>query len=211
MVTAQFLECLPPTASAYQLTKRVKSPESLARKLQDWEDAEKHFHVDDLLRYTVLTETPDDLVAAARHTVDELGSHGWRVAYAMQSYTEGSRYKGLHAYVVPPGLARAELQFHSVASAKVKELTTPWYEIERSATAAPDEREAARLRCIDLSATLRPPKGIGELQSLGGMRVAVKNYSDSRDPARQREGLPPSSTQRAAHLTVLDKNDGIAR
>ena len=211
IVTAQFLESLPPTASPYQLTKRVKSPESLARKIQQWEDADKHLPVNDLLRYTVLTDTSDDLVAAARHTVDELGDHGWRVTYAMQSYTEGSRYKGLHAYVVSPGLARTEVQFHSVASAKVKELTTSSYEIERSATASPEERKAARQRCIDLSATLQTPSGISELKRLGGKRVAVKNYSDPSDLARRRGGLPPSSTQQAAHSTALDKHDGIAR
>ncbi len=210
-VTAQFLESLPPTASPYQLAKRVKSPESLARKIRDWTDTERRFPVDDLLRYTVLTETPDDLVAAARHTVDELGDHGWRVTFAMHSYTDGSRYKGIHAYVSTPEITKAELQFHSVASAEVKELTTRWYEIERSATATPEERTAARQRCVDLSATLQPPKGIGGLTRLGGKRVAVNNYSDSRDPADQRGSQSPGRTHRAAQSTALDKDDGIAR
>ncbi|MEU4604370.1 hypothetical protein AB0F43_15420 [Kribbella sp. NPDC023972] len=210
-VTAQFLESLPPTASAHELAKRVKSPVSLARKIRDWSEAERRFPIDDVLRYTVLTETPADLVAAARHTVDELGDHGWRVTYAMQSYTDGSRYKGIHAYLASPEIAQAEVQFHSVASAKVKELTTRWYEIERSATATPEERAAARQRCVDLSGTLRPPEGISDLKMLGGKRVAVKNYSDSRDPVDQRGTLSASTTRRAAHPTALDKHDGIAR
>lgn len=209
-ITAQFLEALPPTASPYQLAKRVKSPESLARKIRDWTDSERRFPVDDLLRYTVLTETPDELVAATRHTVNQLGDHGWRVTYAVQSYTDGSRYKGIHAYAAVPGLPQTEVQFHSVASATIKDLTTRWYEIERSATATPEERAAARQQCVDLSATLRPPKGIDGLTRLGGQRVAVKNYSDSRDPAGS-VNRSPSTTHRAAHSTALDKNDGIAR
>jgi hypothetical protein len=210
-ITAQFLNSLPPTASPYHLAHRIKSPDSLARKIRDWMDAERRFPVDDLLRYTVLTQTPDDLVAATRHTVDELGDHGWKVTYAMQSYTAGSRYKGIHAYVAVPGIPQAEIQFHSVASARVKELTTPWYEIERSATATPEERAAARQQCVDLSATLGTPKGIDGLTRLGGKRVAVKNYSDSRDPAQQQESRSPSNTQLAAQSTALDKHDGIAR
>ena len=36
-VTSQFLDSLPPGAMPYQLDRRVKSPESLARKFADWE------------------------------------------------------------------------------------------------------------------------------------------------------------------------------
>ena len=210
-VTAQFLACLPPGTTAYQLDRRVKSPESLARKIRDWEDANRRLPIDDLLRYTVLTDTPGELVAAARRTVDDLNDQGWRVTYAMHSYTQGSRYKGLHAYVAPPGSPRTEIQFHSVASVKVKEATTRLYGIERSASATPDERAAARQQCIELSAPLRPPRGIGELTKLGGKRVAVKNYSDSRETAQDNERRAPRDRQRTAPSTTFQRNDGIAK
>lgn len=210
-ISADFVASLPDTASPYHLARRVKSPESLARKIRDWEDFDRRFPIDDVLRYTVLTEESDDLVAAARHTVDELDGRGWRVKYAMHSYTEGSRYKGIHAYLTPPGIARAEVQFHSVASAKIKDLTTVWYQIERDATATLEAREAARQQCVELSATIRSPSGISELTTLGGMRVAVNNYSDSRAPARPREVGLPGNTQQPQHSIALDKNDGIAR
>jgi len=210
-VTAQFLSALPSGTAPYQLSRRVKSPESLARKIRDWQDANRPFPIDDLMRYTVLTETPDDLVAAARRTVDGLNDHGWRATYAMHSYTEGSRYKGIHALFKRPGLARVEVQFHSVASAKVKEATTRWYEIERSASATPDERTQARWQCVELSAALVQPPGIDGLTRLGGRRVAVNNYSDSRSPAPMQEHVLSGAERQAPRSTTLDRNDGITR
>ncbi|WP_410784983.1 hypothetical protein [Kribbella sp. C-35] len=207
-VTNQFLDSLPPGASPYQLNRRVKSPESLARKIADWEQVNDRLAIDDLLRYTVLTGLSDEVVAAARRTVDSLNDRGWRVRYAMHSYTEGSRYKGLHAHLSVPGSPRVEIQFHSAASAKVKELTTPWYEIERSTTATAEERSEARQRCCEASATLELPRGIDGLTRLGGQRVKVKNYSQYRMPAGQ---PAPSSAPQAPHPTRIERNGGIAR
>jgi hypothetical protein len=208
-VTSQFLDSLPPGTTPYQLDRRVKSPESLARKLVDWQGTNDRFPIDDILRYTVLTDSSDELVAAARRTTARLSDQGWRVRYAMHSYTEGSRYKGLHAHFVVPGAPRIEVQLHSIASAKVKELTTPWYAVERSAAAPAEERAKARQQCVDASATLEAPRGIDSLTRLGGKRVAVNNYSDSVTAAATlaQRNAPQSSR----HSTTLDRNGGIAR
>jgi len=124
-ITAQFLEAMPPSASAYRPECRIKSPESLARRLRDMRESKQRHPPDDLLRYTALTEGPDTLVDTARETCEELRRAGWQVRYARQSYSEGSRYKGIHSYFVTPSDDRVEVQFHSVASARVKEATTP--------------------------------------------------------------------------------------
>lgn len=183
-VTAEFLAAMPLSGSPYQLAKRIKSPESLARKFFDRQDQRRWWREpEDLLRYTVLTEVPDKLVAAARHACDELTHTGWQVTYAMQSYTEGSRYKGIHTYLKTSTADRVEVQFHSAQSARVKELTTPYYEVERSAHATVAERKEARRECIRLSATLAAPAGIDQLPELGSRPVEVKNYSDSRQGA----------------------------
>lgn len=210
-VTADFLESLPASAAPYQLSRRVKSPESLARKIQLWEEADRRFPIDDVLRYTALTRTPEELVLATRQTVVELNRRGWQVTYAMHSYTEGSRYKGIHAYLAPPRGPRVEVQFHSAASAKVKEATTRWYEIDRSETATLAERTAARQQCVDLSATLQPPIGIDDMTQLGGRRVAVNNYSDSRHPPRHQPGPVPGHEPPVPKSRTLDRNDGITR
>jgi hypothetical protein len=210
-ITAQFLEAMPPSASAHRLECRIKSPESLARKLHDLQRSKQRHPPDDLLRYTALTEVPDTLVDAARDTCDELSRAGWQIRYAKQSYTEGSRYKGIHGYFVTPSDDRVEVQFHSVASVKVKEATTPWYEIERDARSSPGERTAAREECVRLWATLQEPPGIGILTELGGLRVAVSNYSDHRKPANAPAGVRSSDSRGAPQAPTPTRSDGIGR
>jgi predicted RNA binding protein YcfA (HicA-like mRNA interferase family) len=212
-VTADFLTAVPSLGSPYQLAHRIKSPESLARKLFDRQDQRRWWRApQDLLRYTVLTESPDKLVAAARHTAGELNRAGWQVTYAMQSYTEGSRYKGIHAFLKTSTANKVEVQFHSVQSVKVKELTTPYYEVERSVQATISEREAARRECIRLSGTLSAPAGIDQLNDLAGQVVEVKNYSDSRQTAS------PSAVnslrqdgQSAVRTAAVTREDGLSR
>lgn len=208
-VTAQFLASIPTGSSPYQLSRRVKSPESLARKLRTWSDANNRSPVEDLLRYTVLTESPDDLVASTRSTTEALTDHGWRVLYAMHSYTDGSRYKGVHAHFRTPDIDRLEIQWHSVSSAEVKELTTRWYEVERSLTTSDADRTAARAKCVEASAQLRKPAGIDALTELGGRRVKVNNYSDSRQMVIDRR---PGATEPGRRPTTdRDRGEGIAR
>ncbi|GAA3567019.1 hypothetical protein [Kribbella ginsengisoli] len=79
---------------------------------------------DDILRYTMLTDSPDQLVAETQSTVDQLRKAGWQPESAMQSYTEGSRYKGIHVSFRRPSGETVELQFHSAVSARVNEATT---------------------------------------------------------------------------------------
>jgi hypothetical protein len=133
-VTAEFLTAVPSLGAPHHLASRIKSPESLARKLFDRQDQRRWWRVpEDHLRYTVLTEVPDKLAATARQTAGELTRTGWQVTYAIQSSTDGSRYKGIHTFLKTSTADRVEVQFHSAQSAKVKEMTTPYYEIERSA------------------------------------------------------------------------------
>jgi hypothetical protein len=210
-VTAQFLAAMPPSATAYRLERRIKSPESLARKLHAMQRSKQRHPPDDLLRYTALTEVPDTLVEAARETCDELSRAGWRIRYAKQSYAEGSRYKGIHGYFVTPSDDQVEVQFHSVESVQVKEATTPWYEIERDARSCPEQRTAARQECVRLSATLQEPPGIDTLTELGGLRVAVSNYSDHRKPANVPAGVRSSDSPAAPQVLTPMRSDGIGR
>lgn len=212
-ITADFLTAVLSPGEPYQLAHRIKSPESLARKLFDRQDQRRWWRApEDLLRYTVLTETPDKLVSAARHTADELNRTGWQVTYAMQSYTAGSRYKGIHALLKTPTADQVEVQFHSAQSIKVKELTTPYYEVERSAQATIAEREAARRECIRLSATLTAPAGIDQLDVLAGHTVEVKNYSDSRQTASPSAAkVPTQDGQSAVRTAAVTREDGLGR
>jgi hypothetical protein len=194
LTTRDFLSAVPDDATAYNLGSRVKSPMSLARQFQNRLERDTQGEPSDVLRFTVLCRTPGELAAAARSTVDELQASGWAVRSAMHSYTEGSRYKGLHADLLTPAGDVVELQFHSIASTKVKEATTRPYEIERSAAASDSARVAARALCVELSDTLATPPGLDDLRTLGGVPIDVNNYSDSRNQRASPEGHLRSTT-----------------
>lgn len=108
--TSDFLAAVPNGATAYNLDCRVKSPMSLARQFQDRLERDKEGEPDDVLRYTVLCRTSNELVAAARFTTEQLQSRGWAMESAMHSYTSGSRYKGLHADLRTPAGDVVEVQ-----------------------------------------------------------------------------------------------------
>lgn len=212
--TGDFLAALPPGVESYKLESRVKSPQSLARKVRDFLETLDIDEPDDILRYTVLTAEADDLVDATTATVAGLSGSGWRVRRAYHSYTEGSRYKGFHAGMHSAASGTVEVQFHSAASMAVKEATTAQYKVERSADATPADRMLARLQSIELANSLRPPAGLLGLSHLGGVPVAVKTLGDSREHVDIRGGkITGEPAHRAGpiqnHLSRTD--DGIAR
>ncbi len=89
----------------YQLKHRLKSPQSLARKLAGRLDQERQpAQVEDVLRYTYLTDA-SRFVDLAEEVTEELQAKGWRLAGARNSYVEHSRYKGLRSAVCEPDTA----------------------------------------------------------------------------------------------------------
>jgi hypothetical protein len=130
----------------------------------------------------------------------------------MQSYTDGSRYKGIHAVLKTPTADQAEVQFHSVPSAKIKELTRPYYEVERSPETTRAEKDAARRESIRLSATLAAPAGIDGLTELAGQTVLVKNYSDHWQAAGRRTAQAPGQDGHAAvRTTKAARENGMGK
>jgi len=212
--TADFLAAVPDGATAYNLDSRVKSPMSLARQFQNRLERDKEGEPADVLRYTVLCQSPNDLVAAASLTTEQLQRRGWAVESAMHSYTAGSRYKGLHANLRTPAGEAVEVQFHSIASSNIKEATTRPYEIERDAASTDAERAAARRVCVELSDTLPVPLGLDTLQTLGGVAVEVNNYSDSRsrkDPASTPSTSVATEQPAERHQPKARQIDGTGR
>jgi hypothetical protein len=206
--TAEFVEALSGESTSYKLESRVKSPQSLARKYSDQLETLDDSEPDDILRYTLLTDSPDQLVAETHQAVDRLCDSGWRPESAMHSYTEGSRYKGIHVSFQRPSGETVEVQFHSASSVRVKEATTTPYEIERSADAPPAERAAARALCIELSDSLEPPANISAVQSLGDLPVEVKTFGDSRqgDPSAPEKISSDSKTPVPAAYRSTDRH-----
>jgi hypothetical protein len=188
-ITGTVLSAIGAEASPYHLANRLKSPQSLARKLAKFEDYYRRSRQspEDVLRYTAAVKHPDELTEAAVRTIDRLQDEQWEMESAHHSYVDGSRYKGLHTFLRSHG-ERVELQVHSGESIAVKEQTTSLYEIERDTEQEPAVRDAARRECIALSAEMTQPAGIDDLKELGGVTVRAISYGKKRPrtPLRRR-------------------------
>jgi hypothetical protein len=191
-VTDQLVSSIHPGDRAHQLDCRVKSPASLARKFWTYGKRNRPVPADDVLRFTILTTSPDTLVESTRGTVDRLAARGWSVESAHQSYVDGSRYKGLHAIMRSADGQQVEVQFHTPESVAVKHRTTEFYEIERDPRHPKSVRDEARRVCVRLSAEMTKPAGIDDLAELQGVPVEARSYGARiRRSATRHEPGPP--------------------
>jgi hypothetical protein len=219
-VTADVVDAIGNEGFSYRLKNRLKSPQSLARKVStqtDYRRGKGNARPPDVMRYTVGTDHPRDLVATAVRTVDRLLAKGWTMDSAQHSYVDRSRYKGLHVYLHTRGQL-VELQVHSRESLAMKELTTALYEVQRDRDQPPEVRAAAGAEAIELSATLTDPAGLGGLETLGGVPITAKRYGDGK-AATSRGGRSVVGVEQAAvrdnrqreHGNELDRRDGNSR
>ncbi len=215
-ITDAVISAIGDGAAPYHLAKRMKSPESLARKLVKYADYYRRSNEvpEDVLRYTAAVKHPDELTKAAIKTIDRLQNRRWEMESAHHSYVDGSRYKGLHTFLRSHG-ERIELQVHSRESIDVKERTTPLYEIERDTNQDPAARDAARRECIALSDQMTQPAGIDDLKELGGVELRAISYGKRR-PAHRSDSTPTGKgaadvAQQQGHQPVQDRQNGISR
>ncbi|WP_405061280.1 hypothetical protein OG474_06450 [Kribbella sp. NBC_01505] len=210
-ITRAVLTAIGTEATPYQLKNRLKSPQSLARKLVRYHDLYQRTgrSPEDVLRYTAAVARPDQLTAAAVRTIDRLKAQQAEVAGARHSYVDGSRYKGLHAFLQSYD-QRYELQMHSAESIDIKEQTTSLYEIERDTSQPPEVRAAARRECIELSSAMTQPTGIGDLSELGGVPVRALGYGGQAARAACGERTPTSDAPRPRQPS-LQRQEGITR
>ncbi|MBD5382465.1 hypothetical protein ACR8AL_07475 [Clavibacter sepedonicus] len=186
--TSDFLEALPPGTRAQGLEFRMKSPSSLARKLQTKTGAgvidpnepqavrKVSDRLTDVLRYTAVTADHEHLPAAVTATVTRLQRRGYTVVQAETSYVDGNPYKGVHL-LVRKGTGRPiEIQLHSELSQRIKDENHVDYEIERDLRRPLPERAAARQRMIERSATIRTPPALQDATRIGGVPLVVKTY-----------------------------------
>jgi hypothetical protein len=183
--TKELLSSVADGARLYQLERRIKSPQSLARKIKKQiGGSRRQPSLEDLQRYTVMTSDHERLVDLLKGTASRLQDRGWELKRIRNSYVPGSRYKGIHLDTHDPRGQRIEVQVHSAASLAVKEATTRPYEVERDERRPKPEREVARGECIRLSESLPTPRGLDHLTELGGCPVTVRGYGLDRNPDR---------------------------
>ncbi|TCC46608.1 hypothetical protein E0H75_26500 [Kribbella capetownensis] len=198
-ITEDLTASIGPDTSAYQLESRLKSPQSLTRKIfiRTGTDFDQ-LPLDDVVRYTILAPEPDDLVRTAIDACDSLADRGWEMSGAIHSYADGSRYKGLHLFLYSQAV-RVEVQVHSRESIDVKTRTTPLYVVERDHGQPREKRTRARNEAVALSGQMRQPAGIDDLKTLGGVPVVLRFYGRRSNQASGREeGDASSQAQQSA-------------
>jgi hypothetical protein len=218
-VTADIVDAIGTEGFPYHLKNRLKSPQSLARKLStqtDYRRAKGKKQPEDVLRYTAGTNHPRELVETAVRTVERLLAKGWTMHSAHHSYVDQSRYKGLHVFLRTRGQL-VELQVHSRESLKVKEQTTPLYEVQRDRDQSPAARAKAGRDATEISATMTDPDGLADLKTLGGVPVVPRRYGD-RETATSRGGGPVGQNnpavrdnQHREQHRQQDRRDGMSR
>jgi hypothetical protein len=216
-VTADVLDAIGSEGFSYRLENRLKSPQSLARKIStqtDYRRDTRRQQPEDVLRYTVGTDHPHQLVETAIRTVDRLLAKGWTTQAARQSYVDQSRYKGLHVVLRTTGQI-VELQVHSRESLKVKEATTQLYAVQRDRTQSPAARARAGRDAVAISAAMTQPDGLADLKTLGGVPVVPRRYGDrnaanSRDPVETDRPTVRDNQHREQHRQQ-DRQDGMSR
>jgi hypothetical protein len=183
--TKELFGAVAEGARLYQLERRIKSPQSLARKIKNQiGGSRRQPSLEDLQRYTMMTGDHERLVDLLKETASRLQDRGWELKRIRNSYVPGSRYKGIHLDTHDPRGQRIEVQVHSAASVAIKEATTRSYEIERDERRPKPERELARGEGIRLSESLPTPRGLDQLTELGGCLVTVRGYGLDRNPDR---------------------------
>lgn len=214
-ITDAVISAIGEEAATYHLENRLKSPQSLARKLATFTNFYRRNDQipEDILRYTAAVKHPDELTKAAVRTIDRLNEAEWQMEAAHHSYLDGSRYKGLHMFLRAQG-EKVELQVHSGESIAVKEQTTPLYEVERDREQPSAARDAARRECIALSDQMTQPAGIDDLKELGGVPVEAISYGKQQ---QQRPAVDPIQTaeqeqpREQTHQQTRDRQNGASR
>ena len=214
-ITVDVTSSIGDDGFAYHLKNRLKSPQSLARKLaQTRQFGPSYPPPEDVLRYTVGVDHPDQVVGAARRMVDQMTARGWAMESAHHSYHPGSRYKGLHLFVRGHGQV-VEIQVHSRQSIAVKERTTESYEIFRDDARSWAEQDAAQNVCIEYSDPMTQPAGIDALKDLGGVQVEARSYGrrPARSPRTAESGTSQTQDRRLQqpHQRRNDGRDEIER
>lgn len=166
------------------LKHRLKSPSSLARKIQT-KGRERMLpyeqvaaDLDDTIRYTVTTERLADLVPTLEGTIGALITQGWTVHTAEQSFVKGNPYKGIHLVLANPGGQRCEVQFHTASALAVKDRGHKHYDVYRDDNMDDTTRKRAFNRCVSLWDSVPTPPGLRRLTSLDGITMQVKDYRE---------------------------------
>lgn len=164
------------------LDSRVKSPESLARKIREdratmaargekisaGEIAEG---LKDVVRYTVVRNDHSQTTETIVSTVTSLQRQGWVILQIKDFYRDGAPYKGVHVIGRAPSGRVSEIQVHSAQSLAIKNQAHTSYEVYRDSSRSLRDRQAAKTECSRAFSNVSAPPGLNSVKRIGGVEV----------------------------------------
>ena len=166
-ITAILRQMESDACSLQGLDSRLKSEESLARKIQSDAAAdgitedEAAAKIADVLRYTLCIRE-DEYAATVKATLQKLTDAGCSVIKFKNTWG-GFGYRGINSQLKTPGGYVFELQFHTPASYNAKEEAHKNYEAIRDPATSPEERNRLEEFSRDLFMQVPVPDGATEL------------------------------------------------
>lgn len=179
-------------AKLVDLSKRLKSPASMSRKLAseavsegyylDSLDAEQANSIaeslNDIVRYTFLCEKHDDITRIIQESSEKLLCKGYETVQIKNSYIDGNRYKGFSiVWEHPTNKENFEIQYHSEMSLRLKKDSHRLYRVLRNFENSFEERSAAVQQCQEIYDALPTPEGLNNLKKIGSSVVSLKQYA----------------------------------
>ena len=115
----------------YGLENRIKSRKRYAEKLEaNLSNGKKE--VNDILRYTLGTEKPAELVEKMNAAIEKFSDSGYNTTVLKNTWNDSMNpYKGVNTTVVTPGNQKFEMQYHTKESYDAKENMHKLYEKQR--------------------------------------------------------------------------------
>ena len=167
-------------ATMEQLEYRLKSTESLARKIHDTGDSKFNGDlekaasaIDDAVRYTMIVDD-DKYVRAVQHIVHTFEGDGYAL-FNKNYWQPGDAYDGMNIKLTRGGIT-AELQMLTPESLDAKEHTHADYEIYRDPTKSMSARKAAWDSMVAFAAKTPRPQPYQTLMDIGIIAFESPNW-----------------------------------
>lgn len=151
----------------YGLEYRIKSKNSYLRKIRSEYKADGNtYEVKDIIRYTLGTENPDNMVERMDAAIEELAEMGYNTIRVKNSWNNPRNpYKGINTTVVAPNGQKFEVQYHTKESYELKEKMHKLYEDWRVIKDKTSEKAISLNReMMQLSRSLKIPKNIEKVK-----------------------------------------------
>ncbi len=184
-ITASVKASIPCGWGASELECRMKSPDSLARKialvsvLEMVSPIEAATMIGDGLRYTIVSPTPDGFSVGVERSLHTVVNKGNKLEDIESSFESSSPYMGVHAH--SKNEVKFEIQYHTTESLAAKYLAHPLFELVRDISASFEDRVRAYDQMASMCAHIKIPEGIGDIE-VDGIHITRKEYQRPERP-----------------------------